>query len=54
MVSSIWRKSERAPSSCLCSSCVPQMNRTLAMPNPQSCNAFAAAASTSGLSASPR
>ena len=54
IVSSVPRKSDRAASSCLCSTWVPQMNRTLAIPKPHSRSAAAAASSTCGLSASPR
>ena len=53
-VSSWPRKSDSRASSSLCTSWVPQMKRTEAMPKPQRSSASLAAATTSGWSARPR
>ena len=54
IVASVPRNSEIRCSSSVCWVWVPQMNRTLAMPKPQSSSAAWAAATTSGWSARPR
>ena len=54
IVASVPRNCDSRSSSAACWVCVPQMNRTLAIPKPHSSSALRAAASTSGWSARPR
>jgi len=54
MVASVPRNADSLLSSCTCWVCVPQMNRTLAIPKPHSSSAVLAAATRRGSSASPR
>ncbi len=54
IVSCMPRNSLRCFSSWVCRVCVPQMNRTDAIPKPQVSSAYFAAASTVGWSARPR
>ena len=54
IVSSVPRNADRSASSAACSSWVPQMNRTLAIPKPHRSSASLAAATTRGSSARPR
>ena len=54
IVASVPRNEDSRCSRSVCWVCVPQMKRTLAMPNPHSSSALVAAAITSGRSAKPR
>ena len=54
IVSSVPRKVESRCSSSRCSSCVPQMKRTDAIPYPHRSSASCAASTTAGWFASPR
>ena len=54
IVASVPRNCDSRDSSSACWVCVPQMNRTLAIPKPHSSSAAWAAATTAGWSARPR